>query len=223
MAIPYTAPGFEKTAFNCPFCNAYAKFSWAYCIIDGQGRGYKAANCSHCDGWVMWVVNEQNRRKSLLAIPKMVYPALLTSPLPSPDMPVGCRADYDEARKVRPDSPRAAAALLRLAVQKLCQHLGEPGKNLNDDIGNLVKKGLDQRIQKALDIVRVTGNNAVHPGEMNIEDKPEAVEKLFKLVNTIVDEMITKPRELDALYGALPEGAKDAVQRRDGSAEPDGR
>jgi polyhydroxyalkanoate synthesis regulator phasin len=131
-------------------------------------------------------------------------------------MPPECLKDYEEARRVLPESVRAAAALLRLAVQKLCKELGQKGENLNDDIGNLVKNGLDQRIQQALDIVRVTGNNAVHPGEMNLEDSPEVVEELFKLVNMIVDEMITKPRELADLYKKLPEGAREAVAKRDG-------
>jgi hypothetical protein len=52
---------------------------------------------------------------------------------------------------------------------------------------------------------------------MNIEDNPEVAENLFRLVNMIVDEMITKPREIDELYGSLPEGAVIAIEKRDSS------
>jgi len=105
--------------------------------------------------------------------------------------------------------------LLRLCIQKLCKELGAGGENINKDIGGLVKNGLDSRIQKALDVVRVTGNNAVHPGTMDLTDDNELVNKLFKLVNLIVEEMITKPKEIDTLYGALPESAKQAIEKRD--------
>ena len=52
-------------------------------------------------------------------------------------------------------------------------HLELKGKNIDDDIGALVKRGLDARIQKALDVVRVVGNNAVHPGQIDLRDDNE--------------------------------------------------
>jgi hypothetical protein len=63
-------------------------------------------------------------------------------------------------------SPRGAAVLLRLAIHKLCKHLGESGENLYDDIASLVEKGLSPTIQKYLDVVRVIGNEAVHHGNI---------------------------------------------------------
>jgi len=83
----------------------------------------------------------------------MVYPASPLGPSPIDGMPEVIRTDYEEARSIAEASPRAAAALLRLAVQKLCKHLGEKGENINQDIANLVKKGLSVEVKQALDIV----------------------------------------------------------------------
>ena len=134
---------------------------------------------------------------------------------PNPDLPDEIRIDYEEARAILEQSPRGAAALLRLCVQKLCVHLGGKGKNLNDDIGTLVRKGLPGRIQKALDIVRVIGNNAVHPGNFDLEDDSETAKALFHLLNLIADEMLTQPRKIGELYETLPKTSKDAINRRD--------
>jgi Domain of unknown function (DUF4145) len=130
-------------------------------------------------------------------------------------MPDDVKVDYEEARDVVARSPRAASALLRLAIQKLCIDLKCAGKNLNDDIGSLVKQGLPIGIQQALDVVRVTGNNAVHPGELRIEDNPDIAHKLFGLINIIVQDRIAQPAQIAELYGMMPEGAKAAIEKRD--------
>lgn len=213
METPYKEPEFYVSAFNCPFCGAYAQFKWVRLTIGYQGGyqeevgGHAAGKCSHCDKWTLWAKGEEEIT--------LVFPKKLTSPLPSPDMPAECLEDFGEARRVCPDSPRAAVALLRLIVEKLCKFFGESGENINEDIKRLVKKGLDPGIQRALDIVRVTGNHAVHPGEMNVEDNPEVATKLFHLVNMIVQEMITKPNELKELYEKLPEKDRNNIQKRD--------
>lgn len=146
----------------------------------------------------------------------MIWPSgFASAPLPHEEMPDDVKSDYIEARSIIGTSPRGSAALLRLALQKLCAHLGEAGKNINDDIASLVKQGLPVQIQQALDIVRVTGNNAVHPGELRLEDNPETATALFGLVNLIVDNRIAEPVRIKKLYESLPAGAREGVDKRD--------
>lgn len=114
-------------------------------------------------------------------------------------------------------SPRAAAALLRLAIQKLCKELGESGNSINADIGALVRKGLPIEIQQALDVVRVVGNNAVHPGEISADDIEDITPTLFDLVNMIVEDRIARPRKLADMFKSLPSGAIAAITKRDGT------
>lgn len=145
-----------------------------------------------------------------------MHPKSSLAPLPNHDMEEGILKDYNEAALIVGDSPRGAAALLRLCIQKLCKQLGEEGKSINDDIASLVKKGLSPKVQKALDIVRVIGNESVHPGTIDISDDKEMALKLFNLVNIIADEMITRPKEIDELYNSLPEGKREQIEKRDG-------
>ena len=130
-------------------------------------------------------------------------------------MPEDVAEDFNEARNIFGYSPRSSAALLRLAVQKLCIHLGQSGKNINNDIAALVKNGLSPQIQKSLDIVRVIGNNAVYPGEIDIQENRETVLALFDIINFIVQEMITRPREINEIYQKLPENALKGIEARD--------
>jgi len=93
--------------------------------------------------------------------------------------------------------------------------LGEPGKNIDDDIASLVRKGLDPRVQQALDIVRVIGNESVHPGQMDLRDDANTVTELFRLVNLIADIMISQPKAIEAMYGALPASKLEGIKQRD--------
>jgi len=129
-------------------------------------------------------------------------------------MPEDVSKDYREAAQIYLASPRGAAALLRLGVQKLMVDLGQKGKNINDDIATLVKSGLPETAQRALDVVRVTGNSAVHPGQIDADD-PKVSEQLFALLNVIVESQIAVPKRVKELYDALPEEAKKAIDKRD--------
>lgn len=146
----------------------------------------------------------------------LVWPERGSVDAPNPDMPADAMSDYDEAARIVDQSPRGAAALLRLSIQKLCVALGGDGKNINGDIAALVERGLDPRVQMALDVVRVVGNNAVHPGELDIRDDRPTAEKLFGLVNLIVDIMISQPKHVTEMFAGLPTGALAAIEKRDG-------
>lgn len=145
----------------------------------------------------------------------MVYPAATSAPPPHDDMPEDVRADYEEARQIAVVSPRAASALLRLSIEKLCAGLNAKGNNINERIGDLVAGGLPIGVQRALDAVRVIGNNAVHPGKMDRADVGAVCNTLFALVNLIVEDRITSPKMVDDVFSSLPSGARDAIERRD--------
>jgi len=146
----------------------------------------------------------------------MVYPKNLTAPTPNVDLPEDITKDFEEARAILNDSPRGAAALLRLAIQKLCKELGQTGENINSDVASLVQQGLPVPVQQSLDIVRVVGNNAVHPGQIDLQDDKETVNKLFGLVNLITEIMISQPKHVKALYeSTVPESQRKAVEERD--------
>ena len=147
---------------------------------------------------------------------KLIYPYSGSAPIPNPDLPNEIKCDYEEARSIVELSPRGAVALLRLCVEKLCKELGEEGKNINTDIKNLVAGGLPLKMQQALDSVRVIGNNAVHPGQLDITDDTETAYKLFGFVNIIADILITQPKQIDEFYNIkLPTDAKVAIEKRD--------
>jgi hypothetical protein len=125
------------------------------------------------------------------------------------------KPDFDEASRIVNLSPRGAAALLRLCIQKLCDSLEPTAKDLNDAIGRLVKKGLSVQVQQALDVVRVIGNNAVHPGQIDLKDDKATAIRLFELVNLIAEQMISQPKHVQAMFDSLPDTAKQQIQQRD--------
>lgn len=211
MNQAYVEPAFERTAFHCPYCAAFSEQSWFHvyrCYMGLEPLATWAedlylAQCRHCEEASIWLAES------------MVWPPKLTAPLAHTDMPVDIAKDYEEARSVLSSSPRSAAALLRLCVQKLCIELGEPGQNINADIGKLVAKGLSAKVQQALDVVRVVGNEQVHPGTLDVRDNPDVALRLFGLVNFIVDDQISKPKQINELYQQLPAAKLEGIENRD--------
>jgi hypothetical protein len=207
----YYPPKFKETQFHCLHCGVFAKQKWTdlYRHFSGtaQSTKFTASDCEHCHKLCFWYGE------------RMIVPSEAPVPPPHSETPEKCLEEYNEARDIVARSPRAAAALLRLCVQKLMIELGEKGKNINDDIGALVKKGLPPEVQQALDYCRVIGNNGVHPGEIELTDNPEISHSLFEMINFIVEDRISRPKRIADLYKILPEGALKAVEKRDKTKE----
>ncbi|MBW7675652.1 DUF4145 domain-containing protein [Chryseobacterium chendengshani] len=204
----YIKPEASAKSFTCPHCATISKQDWwsrnwyGSNVPNESQAPIKVGTCQHCLNTTVWVINE------------MVFPAFGTAPTSNTEMPQDVKKLYQEAAMISSKSPRGAAALLRLAIQILCKDLGEDGKNINSNIASLVEKGLPSVVQQSLDIVRVTGNDAVHPGQIDTDD-PIVVQRLFDLLNIIVEYMIALPKRVSGIYASLPTDKKDAISKRD--------
>ena len=206
----YHSPLYGSSGFHCPHCQVRAQQVWysqigAYRIIFQNDRynniiqeaikfgsdPLEVSQCSNCKKPTLWLSR------------KMIYPHGQGVPQVNSDLPEDVKEVYLEAGAIHSLSPRAACALLRLAIEMLLNHLGIKGR-ISEGIKILVReRGVDPHIKQALEIVRVTGNNAVHPGKIAFDDSTEA-QPLFELINMIADAVITRPKRIQNLYESLP-------------------
>lgn len=216
--LKYVQPAFKSPAYTCMFCGVLTTMMWGplYSLVGTtggsayRGTGFFQCRCDHCKETSLWRDDPSKAAKGALILPSSV-----NAPAAHVDLPDECKIDFEEAREISAVSPRGAAALLRLSVQKLCSHLGGSGENINDDIKMLVSRGLAPQVQQALDIVRVTGNHAVHPGEIALNDSPEHVTVMFEMINLIVEELITRPKQIADRFSRLPIRDLNSILKRD--------
>ncbi|MED4136001.1 DUF4145 domain-containing protein [Priestia megaterium] len=238
MENKYTQPEYGENKFNCPNCGAFSHQQWSeilhYPFYDGGSIDIKSylrevpqmyeleeeeaisssINNFLTNNYVAISVCYQCRNASIWIDGKMVYPLLSSAPLPNQDMPKDVKELYEEARRVSALSPRASTAMLRLALEKLLPQIGAEKGNIDNMIGQLVRKGLPKEVEKALDNLRVIGNEAVHPGTIDIKDNANFASALFRLLNFVVDRMITQLKEIDEIYELLPEGKRKGIEQR---------
>jgi hypothetical protein len=204
---------------TCPLCDTLAEQEWRLVYsLPTWSNGDKTEHftkvknalrckCSACKEMSLWVGD------------RMADPPANQGPPPQSDMPALVLELYEEARAVLAVSPRAAAALLRVALERLTGHLGHADKKLNDAIGALVAEGrLAPDLQQAMDALRITGNDASHPGEVRLDDEAGGVTALFEIVNVLVERLVSIPARISKIYDALPEAKRDQVARRDAAA-----
>jgi len=219
----YYPPEHESREFTCPYCGVYASQNWKQLVVYDEimekiGRDpvknaifsfpkgeVEVSFCTNCKEATFWLTGN------------IMYPPPRTAPPANNDLPDDIKQVYDEAAAIADQSPRAACALLRLVIQILLERRGGTG-NLNTDIKNLVKEGLRQEIQQALDIVRVTGNHAVHRGEIVFDDTTD-VQALFGLINVIADILITTPNQIQEIYDNLPAKDREEIEKRDSKTQ----
>ena len=182
MAKKYIEPQKELFTYTCPHCNTISQvekdthhFQSDLYSTKGMGMGIRNQltihRCQCCGKKIIWIDNAY------------IYPEIVAEDA-NADMPESVKQLYNEAGLIYNKSPRAACALLRLAIDKLCNELGETDRDINKNIGALVKKG------------------CLNP-------------MLMRLLNIIVERMITEPNEINSLYQGLPESIKQSIENRD--------
>lgn len=230
----YVPPEYGKEGFNCPSCQAYSHQSWNEIISKGPRtfgfftglrkltpesvvfsqpvNNYLTENagaissCYKCLAPAYWIEGV------------MIYPSTSVAPLPNPDMPTDVMKIYKEARAINSLSPRASAALLRLALEELLPQVGAKKAGIDKMIGELVGNGIPKEIEQALDGMRVIGNEAIHPGVIDVEENPEIVAALFRVLNFIVDRMITQKNDINDIYKHIPQNKLDGIIERNQKA-----
>ena len=214
MAKTYVKPEKDKYIYTCPHCNTLSQMQRDTHYFDNdievENYGMRIISneltihrCQCCERKMLWIDDTY------------IYPDIVSEEA-NPDMPESVKQLYNEAALISNKSPRAACALLRLAVDTLCHELGETDRDINKNIGALVKRGLPPTVQQALDVVRVVGNKAVHPGQIafDVDDNATAT-MLMHLLNMIVTRMLSEPNEINLLYQSLPESTKKSIEDRD--------
>lgn len=148
---------------------------------------------------------------------KLVHPRILTVDPPHEDMPEGVKSLYLEAARVLPDSARAAAVLIRVALQELLNHMGKSTGNLAKDIENLAKEGFDEHVIMAFNLVRLLGNDGAHPNQLMLGQTIDDAGQLFFLLNYITNTQCDRLRDrarVKELSEAIPEDVQMKIDVR---------
>lgn len=161
-------PQFDKTAFNCPRCGAYANQEWylvtaidkvkaeyhGTIVNKGSIDEFAFSKCVHCNRVSMWDKNKNS----------MVFPKINVRTFDLTEVPKDLAEDYEEACLVIGDSPKASAALSRRCLQSILHQQGFADKSLFTEIQKAIdSEKLPSHISDSLDALRNIGNFAAHP------------------------------------------------------------
>lgn len=230
-------PSYRRDAFNCPRCGVLCPQNWFSIDRHTHGFpdatiteytpslgpiGYPGYKLSVSDMVMAWKLDisicHQCKNYTIWENKKIIFPYETELPEAHEDMPLDVKGIYEEATQVYKHSPRAAAALLRLAIEIMIPQLeGYEIKRakINTMIGELVKKDIPAHVQQGLDAIRIYGNEGIHPGEIVLNDDQETVQFLFELINMMVDELITRRKKINSIYSKLPIDKIKGILNRD--------
>lgn len=241
------SPSLAKDTYRCPHCGAIAQQVWsgvgmsqAPILVDGrtgqsvEGSTLLGTRWAEVGGWVARLNAYASHciscgAESLWVGRRMVFPDVTGGPTPLPGMPEEVRVLYEEARGIASRSPRAAAAILRRAIEVLCRQVAADANprvkwdGLHNTIVEMGGRGLlHEETIEGLHAVRVVGNDALHTEMIDFDESGELLPQLFGVTNLIVREAIQVPRERKTMLSLLPEAAQDKVAKAMEESRPRG-
>ncbi len=215
MKAKYIKPELKKEAFTCPNCSTLSQHKWdTQCVDKNYGcfgnltkntEMLYMSKCQCCGYISFWYQGN------------LIWPLNTGVVAPYNEMPDDIKELYIEARNIVELSPKGSCAILRLALQKLCNRLAnqDEKKKIDGAIKKLVQNGLPSALQMAMDTFRIVGDEAVHPGEIIIDDNKDLAIAMFELINIIVEKMIIEPKQIEELYNKMPSNKLEGILNRD--------
>ena len=212
-------PELLKPNFKCLHCKITTQHEWRDLESKSIARNkmggvthytgfsdlevFKISICYNCRGIAMWRND------------KVISPNTSHQPPAHTEMPEPIKSIYEEAASISSLSPRASCALMRHALEELVKFMEYKGDDLFQDIGQMYKDSLiDDNIKDSLDIVRLTGNDALHGNKIDMNDQTN-VDYMFVLINEIVESLIASPKRRNDMLEKFGESRLDSIKKRD--------
>jgi hypothetical protein len=185
---------------RCDGCNSYALHQKTTInnLTTDQPVGLTVVVCRQCSHSSVIVQSPDG-------ISTIVYPLTFVGPSPATGMPDGVRRLFDDARAVGRQSPRAAVALMRVALERLVPGAG----TLHTRITSIATGA---HVQRSMDLVRVIGNAALHDDEkVDFDPGPDVAVKLMELMNILIDVHLQE-RPIQELRSIVPAEISDRAR-----------
>jgi hypothetical protein len=103
--------------------------------------------------------------------------------------------DVEEAAVVLNKSPRGATALMRVCIQKLVPLLEENGKELNQRVSSLVRKGLEMEIQQAMDVLEVLRSDSAQLNPLESQADRETALRFLDSLKEVLERRMSHNRD----------------------------
>ena len=90
--------------------------------------------------------------------------------------------DFEEAAAILNKSPRGAAALMRICIQKLLPLLKDNGTDRSHYDSALMRKGLEVEIQQAMEVLQVLQSDSA---QLTTFESQEDKEMAFRIIDSL--------------------------------------
>ena len=209
-------------SMKCPHCQTAINVSTCILGSASSNEGLWEARQSDCPECLKSIIQLHCTKTVGPMMPTskrswIVYPRSSSRPPAPSEVDKEIRSLCNEASLIANDSPRAAGALLRRALQQIIHDkAGIKRRDLNAEITELIGSNqLPSFITDILDSVRAVGNFAAHPIKSTstgsiIDVEVGEVELCFDVIDSLLDFYFIQPARIAAQKAAINQKLQDA-------------
>jgi hypothetical protein len=135
------------------------------------------SNCHSCNGFSLWVGG------------------LLVFPTKIDKTPELVEEELEEAAAILNEFPRGATALMRVCIQKLVPLLEDNGKELNQRVSSLVRKGLEMEMQQAKEVLQVLRSDPTQLNPLEPQADRETALRFLDSLKEVLERRMSQNRD----------------------------